>query len=119
MKMNEPATPEPLSPAAELAALSDADLAAIAHSELSPGDATRLQWLLEENADNALTTSERAELVARAGAAEQFARRKEHAAQLLAARRSPAAAHSPSMSTSTLIPQRSPGGCSDRSMSTV
>ncbi len=57
-------------------------------SLLSP-IATRLQWLLEENADNALTGSERAELAARLAAAEQFARRQEYAAAILAGRQPP------------------------------
>ncbi len=66
--------------------LSDAELAAIAQDEMNAGDVTRLQWLLEESADNALTMSERAELAARAAAADYFARRKEYAAALLAQR---------------------------------
>ena len=69
--------------------LDDAELVAIAEGEMSAGDVTRLQWLLEENADSALTTSERAELAARLAAAEQFARRKDHAAAILAQRRPP------------------------------
>ncbi len=73
---------------ATLYGLSDAELAAIAEDELSAGDVTRLQWLLEENADNALGTSERAELAARAAAAEALARRKEYAAAILAQRQS-------------------------------
>lgn len=79
-------------PAPDLAALrrlSDAELSAIAQDEMGAGDVTRLQWLLEENADNALTTSERAELAARAAAAQQFARHKEDAAAILAQRQSP------------------------------
>ncbi len=71
---------------AALQRLSDAELAAIAQDEMNAGDATRLQWLLEENADNALSMSERAELAARAAAADYFARRKEYAAALLAQR---------------------------------
>lgn len=71
---------------AALERLSDAELAAIAQDELSPGDVTRLQWLLEENADNALAASERAELAARAAAADHFARRREYAAAVLAQR---------------------------------
>ena len=66
--------------------LSDAELAAIAQDEMNASDVTRLQWLLEENADNALSMSERAELAARAAAADDFARRKEYAAALLAQR---------------------------------
>jgi hypothetical protein len=66
--------------------LSTAELAAIAQDEMSAGDATRLQWLLEENADNALSMSERAELATRAAAADYFTRRKEYAATLLAQR---------------------------------
>ena len=53
---------------------------------MSAGDVTRLQWLLEENADNALTGSERAELAARLAASDQFARRREYAAAILAQR---------------------------------
>ena len=68
---------------AALERLSDAELAAIAQGEMSAGDVTRLQWLLEENADNALTGSERAELAARLAAADQFARRREYAAAIL------------------------------------
>ena len=71
---------------AALQRLSDAELSAIAQDEMNAGDATRLQWLLEENADNALSMSERAELAARAAAADSFARRKEYAAALLAQR---------------------------------
>jgi hypothetical protein len=71
---------------AALQRLSDAELAAIAQGEMSAGDVTRLQWLLEENADNALTGSERAELAARLAAADQFARRQEYAAAILAQR---------------------------------
>jgi hypothetical protein len=66
--------------------LDDAELRAIAEGEMRAGDVTRLQWLLEENADNALTGSERAELAARLADAEQFTRRKEYAAALLAGR---------------------------------
>ncbi|MBK8050888.1 MAG: hypothetical protein IPK16_29575 [Anaerolineales bacterium] len=54
---------------------------------MSAGDVTRLQWLLEEHADNALGTNERAELAARAAAAEALAQRKEAAATVLAQRR--------------------------------
>ena len=79
---NTPPTPD----LAALQQLGDAELSAIAQNEMSAGDVTRLQWLLEENADNALTGSERAELAARLAAAEQFARRKEYAAALLAGR---------------------------------
>jgi hypothetical protein len=53
---------------------------------MNAGDVTRLQWLLEESADNALSMSERAELSARAAAADYFTRRKEYAAALLAQR---------------------------------
>lgn len=71
---------------AGLRQLTEAELRAIAEDEMSAGDVTRLQWLMEEAADNALTGSERAELAARLAAAEQFARRKEYAAALLAGR---------------------------------
>jgi hypothetical protein len=82
---NTPPTPD----LAALQQLGDAELSAIAQNEMSAGDVTRLQWLLEENADNALTGSERAELAARLAAAEQFAQRREHAAAILAGRRPP------------------------------
>jgi hypothetical protein len=74
---------------ADLAALDQLDDAAlwdVACSQLSAGDATRLQWLLEEQGDMALTISERAELAARAAAAERTMQRAEHAAALLQAR---------------------------------
>lgn len=71
---------------AALDQLDDAALWEIAGSQLSAGDATRLQWLLEENTDNALTTSERAELAARAAAAERALLQAERAAALLQAR---------------------------------
>lgn len=61
----------------------DATLWEIAHSELSAGDTTRLIWLLEEHSDNALTSSERAELAARSKAAQELLLRKAHAAALL------------------------------------
>lgn len=93
--MQESSTTPPLppssAPALDLAALdrlSDAELVDIAEAEMSPGDVTRLQWLLEENADNALTGSERAELATRAAAFDQFERRQERAAAILAARQS-------------------------------
>jgi hypothetical protein len=82
---NTPPTPD----LAALQQLGDAELSAIAQNEMSAGDVTRLQWLLEENADNALTGSERAELAARLAAAEQFAQRREHAAAILAGRQPP------------------------------
>ncbi len=66
--------------------LDSAELAAIVEDEMSAGDVTRLQWLLEENADNALTSSEKAELAARINAAEHFARRRDYAAAILARR---------------------------------
>jgi hypothetical protein len=92
MQNDNPATPptqpSPASDLATLHQLSDAELSAIAQGEIGPGDVTRLQWLLEENADNALTTSERAELAARAVAAEHFTRRRERAAAILAQRQS-------------------------------
>ena len=55
---------------------------------MSAGDVTRLQWLMEEASDNALTGSERAELAARLASAEQFIQRKEYATALLAGRQS-------------------------------
>ena len=84
-----PAQPPSAQDLATLQRLEDAELQAIAEGEMSAGDVTRLQWLLEENADNALTTSERAELAARLAAAEQFARHREYAAAVLAQRRPP------------------------------
>ena len=74
---------------ADLHQLDDAELRAMAQAEMSAGDVTRLQWLLEENADNALTTSERAELAARMAATGKFARRREYAAALLGGRQLP------------------------------
>ena len=71
---------------AALDRLDDAALWDVAYSQLSAGDATRLQWLLEEQGDMALTLSERAELVARAAVAERTMQRAEHAAALLQAR---------------------------------
>ena len=47
---------------AALGELDDAALWAIARSQLGAGDTTRLVWLLEENADNALSASERARI---------------------------------------------------------
>ena len=85
----QPPTQPSSAPPPDLAALerlSDAELAAIAQDEMSAGDVTRLQWLLEENADNALAAGERAELAARAAAADHFARRREYAAAILAQR---------------------------------
>ena len=85
----QPSSLPPSAPGPDLAALerlSDAELAAIAEDEMSAGDVTRLQWLLEENADNALTGSERAELAARLALSDQFARRREYAAAILAQR---------------------------------
>ncbi|MFZ1768938.1 MAG: hypothetical protein WAU00_07060, partial [Caldilinea sp.] len=55
----------------------------IARSQRSAGDVTRLEWLLEEQADNALRGSERLELEARMAAADVFLRRKAYAAALL------------------------------------
>ena len=84
-----PPTQSSSAPPPDLAALerlSDAELVAIAQDELSAGDVTRLQWLLEENADNALTASERAELAARSAAADHITRRREYAAAILAQR---------------------------------
>ena len=63
--------------------LDDDALWDIVHSQLSAGDVTRLTWLLEENADNALTASERAELEARSTAASRFVERKASAAAVL------------------------------------
>ena len=87
-----PAQPPSALDLATLQRLEDAELQAIAEGEMSAGDVTRLQWLLEENADSALTTGERAELTARLAAAEQFARRRECAAAILAQRRPPPSA---------------------------
>ena len=55
----------------------------IVHSQLSAGDVTRLVWLLEEHADNALNASERAELQARSAEAEHLQQRRAHAAAVL------------------------------------
>jgi hypothetical protein len=63
--------------------LDDDALWAIVHRQLSAGDVTRLVWLLEENADNALNSSERAELQARLAEAGQMERESDHAAALL------------------------------------
>ncbi len=71
---------------AALDQLDDAALWEIAHSQLSAGDVTRLQWLLEEQGDMALTISERAELAARAAAAAHMMERAERATALLQAR---------------------------------
>lgn len=68
---------------ASLHVLSDDALWSIVHSRLSAGDVTRLVWLLEENADNALTASERAELEARSRAVERLQQRRAHAATVL------------------------------------
>jgi hypothetical protein len=87
-----PPTQPSSAPQPDLAALQqldDAELWVVAEGEMSAGDITRLQWLLEENADNALGASERAELAARVAAAEQFAQRREYAAAILAQRRPP------------------------------
>lgn len=63
--------------------LDDDTLWDIVRSRLSAGDVTRLTWLLEENADNALTASERAELEARSAEANHFLERKASAAAVL------------------------------------
>lgn len=68
---------------AALDALSDDALWSIVRSQLSAGDVTRLVWLLEENADNALTASERAELAARSRDAEHWRQRRVRAAEVL------------------------------------
>ncbi len=76
----------PAEPQFDLFALDQYDddtLWEIAHSELSAGDTTRLIWLLEEHSDNALTSSDRAELEARSAAAQALLLRKAHAAALL------------------------------------
>lgn len=69
--------------ARDLTALDDDALWAMVHSQLSAGDVTRLVWLLEENVDNALNASERAELQARSTAAAQMEQRRHAAADLL------------------------------------
>lgn len=69
--------------ATALDALSNDALWEIVRSELGAGDLTRLVWLLEENADNALTASERAELAARSRAAERLRQRRANAAAVL------------------------------------
>ena len=71
---------------AALDLLDDAALWDVAYSQLSAGDATRLQWLLEEQGDMALNVSEHAELAARAAAAERTLLQAEYAATLLQAR---------------------------------
>ena len=63
--------------------LDDGALWEIVHSNLSAGDVTRLVWLLEENTDNGLTGSERAELHARMTEANRLSQRKTYAAQIL------------------------------------
>jgi len=68
---------------AALDALSNDALWEVVHSQLSAGDVTRLVWLLEENADNALTASERAELAARSRAAALLRQRRVYAATVL------------------------------------
>ncbi|MBE2240583.1 MAG: hypothetical protein IAE81_22540 [Caldilineaceae bacterium] len=68
---------------AALDALEDDALWRIAHGQRSAGDVTRLEWLLEEHADNALRGSERLELETRMAAADAFLRRKAYAAVLL------------------------------------
>jgi len=70
-------------PPSSLELLDDDALWEIVRDRLSAGDVTRLTWLLEENADNALTVSERAELEARTAEANRFIQRKAHAAALL------------------------------------
>jgi hypothetical protein len=75
--MNHPIHP----PSLDL--LDDDALWEIVRSQLSAGDVTRLTWLLEENADNALAVSERAELEARSAEAHHFIQRKARAAALL------------------------------------
>lgn len=67
----------------ELAVLDDDALWEIVHSQLRAGDVTRLVWLLEEDADNALNASERAELQVRSAAAAQLQQRRTAAAELL------------------------------------
>ena len=76
----------PAEPQLDLFALDQYDddtLWDIAQSELSAGDTTRLIWLLEGHSDNALTSSDRAELEARSAAAQALLLRKAHAAALL------------------------------------
>ena len=83
--MNQTARPDDDSaqPEETLATLDDSALWAIAQQQLSAGDVTRLVWLLEENVDNALNSSERAELQVRLAEADQLERRRDHAAALL------------------------------------
>lgn len=71
---------------ADLAALDRLDddaLWRIARNQRSETDATRLQDLLEKNADDALTDAERLELNAQVAEADRFMLRKAHAASLL------------------------------------
>lgn len=70
-------------PEETFASLDDDALWEIVHRQLSAGDVTRLVWLLEENADNALNSSERAELQARLAESGQIEQQREHAAALL------------------------------------
>ena len=71
---------------ADLAALDrldDDSLWRIARSQRSEADAGHLKGLLEKNADDALTASERLELDAQVAEADRFMLRKAHAAALL------------------------------------
>lgn len=74
MKMLDSAQGQPDLAALDL--LDDDALWEIVRSQLSAGDVTRLTWLLEENADNALAASERAELEARLQEADQRQQRR-------------------------------------------
>jgi hypothetical protein len=70
----------------DLAALDDLDDAALWHlarSQPSAGEVTRLEWLLEEQGDHALSASERLELEARLAGTDRFMRAKAHASALL------------------------------------
>ena len=63
--------------------LDDAALWRLARSQPSAGEVTRLEWLLEEQGDCALSASERLELAARLAATDRFMRARAHAAALL------------------------------------
>ena len=66
-----------------LDALDDAALWHLARSQPSAGEVTRVQWLLEEQGDHALSASERLELEARLAATDRFMRASAYAVALL------------------------------------
>lgn len=83
MNQSERPNHDAVQPEEPLASLDDDALWTLVHRQLRAGDVTRLVWLLEENADNALNSSERAELQARLAEADQMEQQREHAAALL------------------------------------